>query len=132
VAIEKGIPHIGWVPKSRKTEAGMLPEKYQLKEMERAIYPKRTERNVIDSDGTLIISHEKLIGGSDYTRKMAVKHGKPFIYGDADQVPLKEVVTLIWDWISENAIEVLNVAGARVRKDAKIYPTTRSILEALL
>ena len=62
-AIDRGIPHGGWVPKGRKTETGMLPEKYQLKEMETASYSKRTEQNVIDSDGTFIISHGTLTGG---------------------------------------------------------------------
>jgi hypothetical protein len=110
----------------------MLPEKYQLKEMETASYPLRTERNVIDSDGTLIVSHGELIGGSAYTREMAEKHGKPWIHIDADAVPMKEAIKLAWSWISENQIEVLNVAGARASQDARIYPTARAILEAFL
>jgi hypothetical protein len=31
-AINLDIPH-GWIPKGRKTEAGILPEKYKLNEM---------------------------------------------------------------------------------------------------
>ena len=77
VAIELGISHGGWIPKGRKTERGPLPAKYQLTEMPTDSYPKRTEQNVVDSDGTLIISHGELTGGSDYTRMMAAKHGKP-------------------------------------------------------
>jgi len=57
VAIELGTPHGGWIPKGRKTEDGRLPDKYQLKEMLTASYPKRTEQNVIDSHGTLIITY---------------------------------------------------------------------------
>ncbi|MFO8239670.1 MAG: putative molybdenum carrier protein [Dissulfuribacterales bacterium] len=132
VAIEKGIPYGGWVPKGRLTEAGMLLEKYQLKEMETASYPLRTEQNVIDSDGTLIVSHGELTGGSAYTREMAEKHGKPWIHIDADETPMKEAINLIWSWIDENQVEVLNVAGARASKDTKIYPRARAILEALL
>jgi Circularly permutated YpsA SLOG family len=63
-AIEEGISHGGWTPKGRKTEAGPLPDKYQLQEMSTAHYPKRTEQNVIDSDGTLTLSHGELTGGS--------------------------------------------------------------------
>ena len=33
VAIELGIPHGGWIPKGRKAEDGVLPDKYQLQEM---------------------------------------------------------------------------------------------------
>ena len=56
VAIEHNFPHGGWIPKGRLTEDGPLPEKYLLKEMPTDSYPRRTEQNVIDSDGTLIIS----------------------------------------------------------------------------
>jgi hypothetical protein len=80
VAIDLGIPHGGWLPKGRKTEAGRLPAKYQLNELPTDSYPKRTEQNVIDSDGTLIVSHGPLTGGSDYTRQMAEKHGKPLMH----------------------------------------------------
>jgi len=50
VAIELNVPHGGWIPKGRKTEDGVLPDKYQLKEMPTASYPKRTEKNILDSD----------------------------------------------------------------------------------
>ena len=73
VAIKFIIPHGGWIPKGRITEEGPLPDKYKLQEMSTSSYPVRTEQNVIDSDGTLIISHGELTGGSAYTRKMAMK-----------------------------------------------------------
>ena len=41
VAIEEGIPHGGWIPKGRKTEDGILPDKYNLSEMRSKSYPKR-------------------------------------------------------------------------------------------
>jgi hypothetical protein len=46
VAIEKGIPHGGWIPKGRLNEVGMLPEKYHGKEMETPNSRKRTEPGV--------------------------------------------------------------------------------------
>ena len=66
-AIKIGIPQGGWIPKGRITEEGPLPDKYQLQEMSSDSYPERTEQNVIDSDGTLIISRGPLTGGSLYT-----------------------------------------------------------------
>jgi hypothetical protein len=100
VAIELGIPHGGWIPKGRKTERGPLPAKYKLKEVLTADCPKRTERNVIDSDGTLIISHGGLSGGSDFTRKMAEKHGKPWIHLDANNFSLVAAVEIFHSGIS--------------------------------
>ena len=132
VAIELGIPHGGWIPKGRKTERGPLPDKYQLSEMPTDSYPKRTEQNVVDSDGTLIISHGELTGGSDYTRMMAAKHGKPWIHVDANKHSIEAAVEIIRAWINGNDIEVLNVAGPRASRDPKIYSTTKKILRTVL
>jgi hypothetical protein len=116
--IEKGIPHGGWTPKGRLTEAGMLPEKYQLKEMETPRYPKRTEQNVIDSDGTLIVSHRELTGGSSDIPQTSEKHWEPWIHIDPDAIPIKEATEVLCFRFDENQREVLNVAGARASKDA--------------
>jgi len=83
-AIELGIPHGGWIPKGRLTERGHLSEAYKLKEMSNVSYPKRTEQNVLDSDGTLIISHGKLPGGSALTKKLADTHNRPCLHIDLD------------------------------------------------
>ena len=56
VAINMNIPHGGWLPKGRRTEKGPLPKEYLLREMDDPSYAKRTEANVLDSDGTLIFS----------------------------------------------------------------------------
>ena len=128
VAIEEGIAHGGWIPKGRKTESGPLPEKYQLKEMPTEEYPKRTEQNVIDSDGTLIISHGELTGGSDYTRKMAVKHNKPWLHISLNKVNAFKAAENIGTWIAEHGIKVLNVAGPRASKDHRIYEAVRKVL----
>ena len=45
VAIRLGIPHGGWVPKGRRTEAGALPRRYQMREMPTDGYAERTERS---------------------------------------------------------------------------------------
>jgi hypothetical protein len=116
VVIQFDIPHGGWIPKGRKTEDGTLPDKYKLQEMPTATYPARTEQNVIDSDGTLIVSHGKLAGGSAYTRKMAMKYGKLWFHEDLNKLPTFQAAMTVADWISENGIEVLNVAGPRERR----------------
>ncbi|MEJ2657021.1 MAG: putative molybdenum carrier protein [Desulfobacterales bacterium] len=131
VAIKLGIPYGGWVPKGRKTEAGVLDDKYHLKEMETADYNKRTEQNVLDSDGTLIISHGRLTGGSDYTREMALFHYRPWLHIDLNKTSAFQAAEKIKSWITENEIEVLNVAGSRASKDPLIYQATVDILETV-
>lgn len=129
VAIMLDIPHGGWIPKGRKTEKGRLPDKYKLKEMPTSSYPKRTEQNILDSDGTLIISHGKLTGGSALTQNLSNKHNRPCIHIDLNQTIEFEAVVEISAWIMENNIEVLNVAGPRESEDRQIYKSTMGILK---
>ncbi len=131
IAIELGIPHGGWIPKGRKTEVGPLPAKYQLKEMPTAEYLKRTEQNVIDSDGTLIITHGELKGGTEYAAKMALKHNKPWMHIDADELSVEAAVQIIRAWISGNEVAVLNVGGPRASEDPRIYSTAGSLIRTL-
>ena len=132
IAIELNIPHGGWIPKGRKTEDGILPDKYQLKEMPTTSYPKRTEKNILDSDGTLIICHGKLTGGSALTRKMAKKHGRPWVHVDMDVFSVPDAARTIKSWIDQNNVRILNVAGSRASKDPEIYKTTVEILKTAL
>jgi len=129
VAIKLGIPHAGWVPKGRIAENGTIPNRYHLQEMPTDSYSERTEQNVIDSDGTLIVSHGELTGGSAYTRKMTMKHRKPWYHADLNKLPTFHAAMIIQDWISKNGIETLNVAGPRASKDPAIYGLVTVILE---
>ena len=90
-----------------------------LQEMPTKSYPKRTEQNVIDSDGTLIISHGKLTGGSKLTKEFADKHKKPCLHIDLNEEVEYGAAVHIDDWTQEHGIEVLNVAGPRASKDPR-------------
>jgi hypothetical protein len=131
-AIKLGIPHGGWVPKGRLTENGPLPVKYALRETPTKLYPERTERNIVDSDGTLILSHGRLTGGSEYTRKMALKLNRPFLHIDLSRHTRFDAAAEINNWIVEYDIKTLNVAGPRASKDSKIYQATLDIIESVL
>jgi hypothetical protein len=132
VAIKRRIPHGGAIPKGRLTEDGPLPEKYNLQEMATASYPKRTEKNVVDSDGTVIFSHGKLTGGSLLTQKKAVEHGKPVIHLDMGEVTVEEAADLLKGFILENGVEILNVAGSRGSKAPEIYRKTFGVVERIV
>ena len=73
VAIVLGIPHGGWLPKGRKTEKITLSVKYKLSEINFTSYPKRPEKNILDSNGTVIFTTGSLTGGSALIRKIANK-----------------------------------------------------------
>jgi len=120
-AVKHNIPHGGWIPKGRKTEDGTLPEKYHLQEMPTGEYSKRTEKNILDSDGTLIVSYGPLTGGSALTRELARKHGRPWVHVDLMDTDMNDAANQVKVWIEQNHIKVLNVAGGRASKDPKIY-----------
>jgi hypothetical protein len=92
-------------------------------------YPARTEQNVKDSDGTLIISRGKLSAGSDYTRKMTLRHHKQLLHIDLNSYEPFDAASLIDSWIRMQNIQILNVAGPRTSKDPEIYHDVINILE---
>ena len=132
VALKFGIPHGGWVPKGRKSEDGPLPEIYRLQEMPTKSYEARTEQNVIESDGTVIIARGKLTGGSDYTRKMTLKHKKQLLGIDLNLISHFDGASLAASWIKLQRVQVLNVAGPRASEDQQIYSDVVIILEKVL
>ena len=125
-ALAGGIVHGGWCPKGRRAEDGKLPEKYNLQETPRKDYGQRTEWNVRDSDGTLVIINRELSGGTLYTLETARKMGKPvMIAALADKAEEKQVA----GWVENNGIRVLNVAGPRASSEPEIYGMTLEFLQ---
>jgi hypothetical protein len=129
IAIKFNIPHGGCIPKGRIAKDGPLPDKYQLQEMPTSSYPKRTEQNVIDSDGTLIFSRGAPTGGTDYTRKMVLKHKKQLLHIDLNHRTSYDAAYLILPWIELQHVKILNVAGPRASKDPAIYNDVFKILD---
>ena len=132
VAIELGIPHGGWIPKGRKTENGLLPDQYHLKEMPTDSYSENIKQNVLDSDGTLIISHGKLTGGSGLAQAYAEKYNRLYLHIDLNSSDPFSAVKAINYWMNHHDIQVLNVAGPRLSKDPNIYDATTSLLKSAI
>ena len=129
VAIKHNIPLGGWIPKGRLAEDNPLPDRYHLREMPTSSNSACTERNVIDSDGTLIVSHGKLAGGSDLTRKFASLHGRSWLHIDLSRTDHTDAAVKVKEWLVQEEIEVLNVAGPRASKDPIIYNKVVELLE---
>lgn len=128
-AMEVGIPHGGWVTRGRRAEDIVIPDKYQLKEMSTDDYACRTEKNVLDSDGTLIISSLELDKGSKLTIDFAVRYKRPFIHIKLSELSFNKAAREIESWLKSNHISVLNVAGPRSTSEKGIYDLTREFLK---
>lgn len=123
----------GWVPKGRIAEDGIIASRYlNLRETKSDEYEERTELNVRDSDGTLMLSHGPLVGGSLLAQQISQQIDRPMLHIDLDQKTTTEAVKTIVDWLESNSIKVLNIAGPRSSEDPDIYTATMTILGGVL
>jgi putative molybdenum carrier protein len=128
-AIAHGVPHGGWCPRGRKAEDGMIAREYQLMETPSDDYVQRTEWNVRDSDGTVILSlSETLTGGSRKTAEIARQYGRPWLHlsrgasgADAGE--------RLRRFVEEHRIRVLNVAGPRASTEPAVRGFVSETLE---
>ena len=127
-AIERNIPHQGWCPKGRKAEDGIIPRKYNMQETEGWQYWIRTEKNVLDSDGTLVFCGKHKSKGTALTIRLARKHRKPVAVVALDSPNAQETVLA---WIAANSIRRMNVAGPRESGIPGIERKTREFLASL-
>lgn len=106
-----GIAVGGKAPRNFWTETGsnlQLATVYGLEAHTSDKYPPRTYDNAKNSDGTIRFAVNFETPGELLTLKAANQYGKPHIDVDvADPISHNKVV----EWLLENKIEVLNVAG---------------------
>jgi len=128
-AIKLGIAHGGWCPRGRLAEDGQIPDRYELSETDSPNYAVRTERNVLDSDATLILCRGRPTGGTELTLRLAQQHGKPHRVVDLDDPPAPAEVRR---WLEDERVAVLNVAGPRQSQSPGIgEQTTKFVCELL-
>lgn len=125
---ELGLETGGTAPYNWKTEKGMekvLLQSYGLVPgpFDPRTYPKRTRKNVQDSDGTVWFGRETSPGGR-LTLGTARKEGKPYCINPSIETFLQ--------WIEKCQTQVLNIAGNREETNPGIQKRTRDFLvEAL-
>ncbi len=148
LAIELDLPHGGWCPRGRIAEDGRIPRKYRLRETDSHRYHVRTEQNVIDSDGTLVLHSGPLTAGTALTVRLAKKHFKPLLRlnftGSAeDQTqsfleqpdnsldPTERFLARTLTWIQQHQISELNIAGPRLSSAPGLPLAVRPFLLSL-
>lgn len=128
-ALDLGLPVGGWCPRGRRAEDGRIDARYPLRETPSRRYPQRTEWNVRDSDGTLILCRGPLRGGTLLTAELAGRYGRPLLILDldADSDP-----AAVRTWLREHAVRVLNVAGPRESGEPGIYGRSHALMLRIL
>ena len=140
--MELGFEVGGWCPRDRRSEDGAVPTKYPLRETAARSYAVRTEWNVRDSDGTLILVLNEISSGTRLTVDAAKSHGKPLkiehlaapksqglLTADAS---LSEKITSVVEWIHREQIRVVNIAGPRGSSSEDMYPRAKEFVVAVL
>jgi len=128
VAIATGIPHGGFVPRGRRAEDGRIDSRYQLVELASEDYDARTERNVVESDATLIVSIGPLKGGSLTTQRMARRHCRACLHVDLARLPTLDACERIRAWLADFDVRTLNVAGPRESTTPGIHAAVCELL----
>jgi hypothetical protein len=128
-AITTCFPIGGYCPKGRLAEDGTIPEKYPMIEMDTPEYIYRTEKNVLESEGTLILNKGEMTEGTRVTLDFTIKHGKPSLIVQLDAATVIKPEHVV-RWIEGQFINTLNVAGPRESKyPGGIYAEAFAYLE---
>lgn len=149
VALDLGWPVGGWCPLHRRAEDGRIPLIYPLQETQARSYAVRTEWNVRDSDGTLVLVLDEISSGTQLTIAAAGRLVKPCrieylreLQGGAGSgrlslssgsfPSLSQRVTDVVAWLLRHDIRVLNIAGPRGSSSPDVYPEARRFVQQLL
>jgi hypothetical protein len=127
-ALLAGVPCGGSCPRGRRAEDGRIADRYPLVELDSRGYRQRTLRNVLDSDGTLIIYFGTLEGGTELTVWHCIEHSKPYKLIDAQELSVERTVELLHQFVSQSKITVLNVAGPRASQHPSAHDFAVEVL----
>jgi hypothetical protein len=109
-----------------------LPAKYPLKETKSDQVEKRTEKNLTETDATLVLAYDQNYDkGSLYTIEQCKKYRKPFLEVDLS-LKANIQLSMFKDWILQYKIQHLNIAGPRESFSPGIYKAASELLNHLL
>ena len=132
-AIKLDIPHEGWCYKGRKTEDGVLEDKYHVKEIDTPSYFERLEKNIINSEGTVVLSYGQLVMGNKAVKDITDKCNKPHLYVNLSKHPFNHAISSIRKWMTNHAIETVYFTGSKSGRasNAKVYEEVLQIIEGI-
>lgn len=127
-ALDNNIPCGGWCPRGRMAEDGSIPDKYPLKEIDDPSYAARTKKNLLEGDGTLVLYIKDPDKGTKLTIEYCRQENKPIL---SLQIYYQKNIEEASNWIQENQIRKLNIAGPRASSEPEIYQAAYEFLKQL-
>lgn len=126
-ALALNVPCGGWCPRGRHAEDGRIDDRYPVIELA-ANYAQSTERNVIGSDGTLVITLSKHDSACQQSVEFAAQHQRPHLLIEADALTPTEAAAIVASFVRKHSIERLNVAAGRCA-DGQLPDYVRDVVE---
>ena len=127
-ALELGVEAGGWCPEGRMAEDGPIPEHYPVRILPNAGYADRTERNVLDSDGTAVFYFSRLSGGTKLTVTCCEKLSRPHVLIDGSVDACEAAASKLTAFVRQYAVNTLNVAGPRASGEPGAYSYTKAVM----
>lgn len=118
----------GWMPARWVTLAGCRPDfatKYGMQEHKNTGYPPRTKQNVFDADATIVLSEQMNSAGTKLTIQAARLFRKPLY---TTQLNVAGEEKQVAQWLIDNSVHVLNVAGNSEQRCPGIYESVRTFM----
>jgi hypothetical protein len=134
VARELGLPIGGWVPRGRLAEDGVISTQYAgLREADSAQYAVRTQRNVRDTDATLVLRWGEATGGTLETIVTARRLGRPLCEQDLAETEPEAGGHAVAAWLAGlPSLRRLNIAGPRASQAPLAYQRACVVLRRAL
>ena len=129
LAIKLGLSHGGWAPRGMRNEDGVIETRYGLHEVVAVGFKKAMAENILNSDGTLLITRGKKSVETQYAVETALRHQRQFLHVDLSQHSAFEAASLVSSWTSMNHVLIGFVTGPMASHDALIYHQVKKILE---
>jgi hypothetical protein len=132
-AIRLDIPHAGWCYRDRKTDGGVLAEHYNVKEIDNPSYFERLEKNIIDSEGIVVLIYGRRALGDKAVKDLAVQHNKPLLDINLGEHSPDNTVSLIRDWMVSHEINTIYFTGSKtgLGRKTKIYDEVIQIIRGI-
>lgn len=80
----------------------------------------------------MLITRGKPSGGTGYTGELAGKWKRPLLVIDLDRDSIAEAAAMLRAWVSDNHVDVVNVAGPRGSGCPGIGDDVRAVIVAAL
>lgn len=124
----------GWCPEGRRADDGPIDEKYPLHVLVGSGYRERTRQNVIDSDGTVIIYFGRIYpkGGTEQTLLECIDANRPYLLIDGDEISVSRASKRIAEFVADNRIERLNIAGPKAKGVSKAHSYAQAAVQGFL